>query len=151
MTWGRVTLGLGAAALAAWLVAYPWARLNDYYHYELQDGRNNGRLWQLVAALRGPAQDGAPIVLDRGLREARLDAGGHVYKALGTLLDLEGMAHSNPRVEELPSTPPGAYLVLTEGQRDALAASLRLELVTLDEPPLPAAPGGYWLYRALPR
>ncbi len=149
--WARVAVGVAAAALTALLVLYPAARLNNYYFYELADGRNNARLWQLVDAVRGPGQAGTPIVLDRGLRDARLDAGGHVYKALGTLLDLEHVPHQNPRVEELPTAPPGALLVLTDAQREALTTPLQLTPVDVGAPPLPAAPGGYWLYRVGPR
>ena len=75
----------------------------------------------------------------------------HVYKALGTLLDLEHVPHQNPRVEELPTAPPGALLVLTDAQREALTTPLQLTPVDVGAPPLPAAPGGYWLYRVGPR
>jgi len=146
-SWARLAVGASAATLAMLLVVYPAARLNNYYFFELADGRNNARLWQLVDAVRGPGQAGTPILLDRGLRDARLDAGGHVYKALGTLLDLERVPHQNPRVEELPTAPDGALLVLTDAQREALASILRLTPVDVGAPPLPAAPGGYWLYR----
>lgn len=146
-SWARLAVGAAAATLAMLLVVYPAARLNNYYFFELADGRNNARLWQLVDAVRGPGQAGTPILLDRGLRDARLDAGGHVYKALGTLLDLERVPHQNPRVEELPTAPDGALLVLTDAQREALASILRLTPVDVGAPPLPAAPGGYWLYR----
>lgn len=148
--WARVAVAVGAAAVTVLLVAYPAARLSSYYTYELADGRNNARLWQLVDAVRGPAQSGVPVWLDRGLRDARLDAGGHVYKALGTLLDLERIPHQNPRLEELPTATEGALLVLTDAQRDALTTLLRLTPVDVGAPPLPAAPGGYWLYRVGP-
>ncbi len=147
----RGAVGVAVATLAGLLVLYPAARLSNYYFYELADGRNNARLWQLVDAVRAPGQAGTPIVLDRGLRDARLDAGGHVYKALGTLLDLEGVPHENPRAEELPAVPDGALLVLTDAQRDALTTPLRLTPVDVGATPQPAAPGGYWLYRVGPR
>ncbi len=148
--WRRWMVALLSLLLTAWLAAYPLLRLNEYYRFELADGRNNGRIWQILAAVREPGRQGTPVVLDRGLRDAKLDAGGHVYKALGTLLDLDRVPHTNPRVEELADTPPEALLVLTDARRDALAGSLRLVPVELDRPPAPAAPGGYWLYRALP-
>jgi hypothetical protein len=144
-------MSLAVVGLTAWLVAYPLLRLNEYYYYELVDGRNNARLWQIVAAVREPGRAGVPIILDRGLREARLDAGGHVYKALGTLLDLDRIPSSNPRVEELPTTPVGALMVLTDAQRDILASTLRLESVDLGAPPAPASPGGYGLYCVVAR
>lgn len=146
----RLALGLGAAALTVALLVLPALRLNDYYYWELRDGRNNARLWQISAALREPGRQGRTIWLDRGLRDLKLDAGGHVYKALGTLLDLQRTPHNNPRVEELPAAPPGALLVLTDAQRDALASQLRLEPVDIGPPPANAAPGGYWLYRVRP-
>ncbi|MCW5851038.1 MAG: glycosyltransferase family 39 protein [Anaerolineae bacterium] len=149
--WRDRWLGLAALALTVALVVYPLRRLDEFYFYELRDGRNNGRVWQIAALLAEPGRQGAPILLDRGLRDARLDAGGHVYKALGTLLDLTHVPHDNPRVEELPNAPVGAWLVLTDARRDALASTLRLEAVNADAPPAPAAPGGYWVYRVVAR
>ena len=143
-------LGLAALALTVALAAYPLRRLDDYYYYELRDGRNNSRVWQIAALVAGPARQGTPVLLDRGLRDARLDAGGHVYKALGTLLDLDRVPHDNPRVEELPNAPVGALLVLTDARRDALASVLRLEPLNTVEL-APAAPGGYWVYRVVAR
>ena len=144
-------VGLAALALTVALTVYPLRRLDEFLFYELRDGRNNGRLWQIAALLAEPGRQGTPILLDRGLRDAKLDAGGHVYKALGTLLDLEDVPHDNPRVEELPGAPVGALLVLTDARRDALAPLLRLEAVNANAPPVPAAPGGYWVYRVVGR
>ncbi|MFN8485143.1 MAG: glycosyltransferase family 39 protein [Anaerolineae bacterium] len=143
----RVVLGVGAILLIVTLISYPLARLDTYYFYELADGRNNARMWQIMDAVRAPTQDGAPLYLDRGLRDLKLDAGGHVYKALGMLLDLDHTPHLNPPVEELAAAPVGAYLVLTDARRDALASTFALEPLALPDPPAPAAPGGYWVYR----
>ncbi len=145
----RPAVGVGAALLTVVLIAYPITRLDTYYFYELADGRNNARLWQIMAAVREPGQSGTPVYLDRGLRDLKLDAGGHVYKALGMLLDLDRTPHLNPQVEELARAPVGAYLVLTDARRDALASSLALEPAELPAPPAPAAPGGYWVYRVM--
>ena len=147
--WRDRWLGLAALVLTVALVVYPLRRLDEFYFYELRDGRNNARVWQIAALVAEPAREGNPVLLDRGLRDARLDAGGHVYKALGTLLDLDRVPYSNPRVEELPNAPVGALLVLTDARRDVLAPVLRLEAVNAE--PAPAAPGGYWVYRVVAR
>ncbi len=143
----RLAVGAGSVLLTAALISYPIARLDTYYFYELADGRNNARMWQIMDAVREPAQSGAPVYLDRGLRDLKLDAGGHVYKALQMLLDLDHTPRLNPPVEELADAPVGAYLVLTDARRDALASRLTLEPLELPNPPAPAAPGGYWVYR----
>ena len=143
----RLAVGAGAALLTLALIAYPITRLDTYYFYELADGRNNARMWQIMDAVRRPGQLGAPVYLDRGLRDLKLDAGGHVYKALQMLLDLDHTPRLNPPVEELADAPVGAYLVLTDARRDALASRLTLAPLELASPPAPAAPGGYWVYR----
>lgn len=149
--WRDRWLGLAGLALVVALVVYPLRRLDEFYFYELRDGRNNARVWQIAALVAEPARQGTPTLLDRGLRDVKLDAGGHVYKALGTLLDLDRVPYSNPRVEELPNAPPGALLVLTDARRDALSSTLQLEAISAAAPPAPAAPGGYWVYRVVAR
>jgi hypothetical protein len=63
---------------------------------------------------------------------------------------LRGIAYENSRVERLGNAPDGAYLVLTDEQRDVLRQSRRLEPLQLSEPPRPASPEGYWIYRLMP-
>ncbi|MFN8484683.1 MAG: glycosyltransferase family 39 protein [Anaerolineae bacterium] len=143
---GRAAAVASAAAIALCL-AYSLARLDQYYAYQMAAGYSNARLWQVIEAVNESKQDGSMVLVDRGLKDLRNGNGVNVYRLLDGLLELERTGTDKQRVEKLPSAPVGAYMILTDEQRDALAGALNLEPLDVGTPPAVAEPGAYWVYR----
>lgn len=146
-----LALGLAAAALVALGVAYPLIRLQQHYDYQYAIGRSNARLWQIIAVSHQARAEGADIITDRGLKDVSMVTGMNIDRVFDTLSDLEGIPLEKRRVERLPDSPVGSYLVLTDERRDLLAQVLQLEPVDVGEPIAPVHTSGYWIYRVVGR
>jgi len=155
---GCVLLGRGRALATAArlavifvLLAYPLLRLRAFYAAEEAAGRSNARVWQVVAALDRLSTDASPVRLDRELRHQRLTAGGNLLGVLDGMLDTLDTPHEKVKPAEQLDLAPGTVIVLSQGQVDGLAKSLRLDPVDLGAPLAPAAPGAYGVYRVAGR
>ena len=138
------------ALLSLLLITYPALVLQDHYTQESAKGGTNAVILRLADVLHQAQEvDGAPIYLDRGLRERPLRAGGHVLKGLDYLLTLMGTAHDSRRLDDLEAdlvAEPRAWLVLTDGGYARLKERYDLLPVDFGLSPSAALPGGFRLY-----
>ena len=116
--WRRLTVG------AALLVAlYPLAPLHSYYEDAVADGRTNQALYRLVDAVVGTRQPGEVVLLDEGLAQESLGAGGTDLKAFRMLLGTQGIPYEIGKVGETDDVPlgnRGSKLFLMEAKKRAL-------------------------------
>jgi 4-amino-4-deoxy-L-arabinose transferase-like glycosyltransferase len=136
--------------LSLLLIGYPALVLRDHYTQESAKGGTNAVILRLAEYLHQAQEvDGAPVYLDRGLRERPLRAGGHVLKGLDYLLTLKGTAHDSRRLDDLEAdlaAKSRAWLVLTDGGYARLKERYDLLPVDFGLPPSAALPGGFRLY-----
>ena len=147
----RLAVGLTAVGLIVLGLVYPLWRLQQYYDYQYASGRSNVRLWQIIAVGHQAHAEGAEVITDRGLKDVRTLTGMNIDRVFDTLSDLEQIPLEKRRVERLPDSAVGSYLVLTDERRDLLASILQLEPVDVGEPIAPVHTSGYWVYRVVGR
>ena len=147
----RWLVGLTTVGLIALALVYPLLRLQQYYDYQTSIGRTNDRLWQIVAVAHQANAEEAEIITDRGLKDVRLVSGINIDRAFSALSDMDQIPLEKRRVEKLPISPVGSYLVLTDERRDLLKSTLQLEPVDIGEPPAAVNAAGYWIYRVVGR
>ncbi len=148
----RRPLSLSATVLAAALVLFPLWRIHAFYDGQIDEGKTNARLWQTIAAMeRAPASPSRPIYLDRDLRHVRLTAGGNLANVPDGLLDVLAVPHEKIKEKDEPGLAVGAIILISNAQRDTLAADLEFAPVPLAGTPAPASPDQYGLYRVTRR
>ncbi|MFN8475146.1 MAG: glycosyltransferase family 39 protein [Anaerolineae bacterium] len=149
--WMFWATAVASAVIVVLCLVYSLIRLNQYYAYQMAEGYSNARLWQVIDAVNESKQNGSIVLIDRRLKDQRNGNGVNVYRLLDGLLDLERTDTDKRRVGKLPSAPAGAYMILTDEERDTLKDALDLELVDIGATPARAEPDAYWVYRVRAR
>jgi hypothetical protein len=124
LRWQAIAIAVGLA-----LVLFPLVPLRSYYAEVLADGRTNGPLHLLASAIdEGRAAD-EPVLLDEGLAQEQLGAGGNDLKALRMLLATRSVPHEIAKVGEIDLATldgrPSVLLVAETKKRSGLPRSLR--------------------------
>jgi hypothetical protein len=94
--WRPVAVGAGAA-----LVLYPLVPLHGYYQDALADGRTNQPLFGLADSIVLARRPEEPVLLDEGLAQEALGAGGTDLKALRMLLAAQRIPAEVGKVSEV--------------------------------------------------
>jgi 4-amino-4-deoxy-L-arabinose transferase-like glycosyltransferase len=143
-----------AAIAAVPVVLYPLAPLHSYYQHAVADGRTNEPLYTLVRAVLAARQPGESVVLDEGLAQESLGAGGTDLKAFRMLLGTSRIPYEIGKVGEIDDVPlaGGSELFLMEAKKRALLP--RAVNSSPVSPEVASASGSghrYAVYRITPR
>jgi 4-amino-4-deoxy-L-arabinose transferase-like glycosyltransferase len=109
------------------LVVYPLVPLNAYYREAVAEGRTNQPLFRLADAVAVNRRPGERVLLDEGLAQEALGAGGTDLKAYRMLLEARGIVPQVAKASELEASDVGeGTLVLLEAKkRSSLAREIR--------------------------
>ena len=147
--WPRLTARarLLTAPLVVVLVLAPLVALTGFYAESEARGLTNAPLLEIASRAHTEAEEGALVLVDRGLGDLKLGGGGDPARALEHLLTLEGTAHEVARVDKvryyLEHSEAPLFLVLGEPSQAALTNRYRLTPTELAGP-------GYAVFTALP-
>jgi 4-amino-4-deoxy-L-arabinose transferase-like glycosyltransferase len=150
----RQTAARRLAGLAGLLlVLFPLLPLAAYYREAVADGRTNQTLFTLAEAVVVNRQPGERVLLDEGLAQEALGAGGTDLKAYRMLLEAHGIIPDVAKASEVQpgDVGVGTLFLLEAKKRSALARELR---ATALSPELESASGSdhrYAVYRLTPR
>jgi 4-amino-4-deoxy-L-arabinose transferase-like glycosyltransferase len=144
------------AALAGLaLVIFPLFPLHHYYQEAAADGRTNQPLYQLVDAVIQARQADEIVLLDEGLGQEQLGAGGTDLKAFRMLLGTRGIPYVVTKVgeaDELPHAGAGSFLIVMESKkRSSLPRGLRSVSLSPEVPSASGSDHRYAVYRVSPR
>jgi hypothetical protein len=126
-----------AAAIAALILTlFPLWALTAYYQTVLADGRTNEPLHRLRAAVVANRSPDELVILDEGLAQESLGAGGTDLKALRMLLATSDVPYAISKVSEADEVAPGtpSMLAIMEAKkrttlpRELSAAALSTEI-----------------------
>jgi 4-amino-4-deoxy-L-arabinose transferase-like glycosyltransferase len=111
------------------LALFPLLALTSYYREVLLDGRTNEPLHQLSAAIVAGREPGELVLLDEGLAQEQLGAGGTDLKAFRMLLGTHGVPHEITKVadvdQSLFESVPSVLLLAETKKRQLLPRALR--------------------------
>jgi hypothetical protein len=137
------------------LVLYPLVPLAGYYREVLADQRTNRPLFVLSGAVVAARQPHEIVLLDEGLGQESLGAGGTDLKALRMLLETRQVPYQVGKIGDLESAEVqrrGSLLLVAEAKkRSSLPRGVRTAGVS---PEVESASGSehvYAVYRAQPR
>jgi hypothetical protein len=136
------------------LVLYPLIPLFSYYRESVADGRTNDSIFRLVDSIVAARNTSELVLLDEGLGQEALGAGGNELKAYRMLLGGLGIAFEEGKVsnaDEWLSVDSDSVLMLMESKkRSSLPRALT---ATALSPELESASGSghrYAVYRLTP-
>jgi 4-amino-4-deoxy-L-arabinose transferase-like glycosyltransferase len=143
------------AVAATVLVVYPLWPLAGYYDEVLADRRTNSPLYTLAGAVEAARAPDEIVLLDEGLGQEALGAGGTDLKAMRMLLETRQVPYVVGKVGDLESAEVvrrGSLLLVAEAKkRSNLPRAVRTVALS---PEVESASGSehvYAVYRALPR
>lgn len=121
---GRERLARSGFAMAAGfgLVTYPLLSLGAYYEAAVHDGRTNEPLHRLVEAIIAARHTDEAVLLDEGLAQEQLGAGGTDLKAFRMLLETRRLPLDVAKVSDLDERQLGtarSLLFLMETKKRA--------------------------------
>jgi 4-amino-4-deoxy-L-arabinose transferase-like glycosyltransferase len=119
---------LPAALITSLLALLPLWHLVAYYHDALADGRTNQPLLSLQQAVLTNHDGDEPVLLDEGLAQEALGAGGTDLKALRMLVGTSGLDYQVVKVAEVDANltdHPSALAIMEAKKRSALPRAVR--------------------------
>jgi hypothetical protein len=141
-----------AAALGLIVVLYPLAPLYSYYQSAVADGRTNRPLYRLVDSMLAARAAGETVLLDEGLGQEDLGAGGTDLKALQMVLGMLDIPYQVGKVSEIDVAQLGqraSMLVFMEAKkRPTLPRAVRTTPLSGEVASASGSEHRYALYRA---
>jgi hypothetical protein len=142
-----------AAGLA--LILFPLAPLANYYRDAVADGRTNQPLYRLLDSIVAARQSDEPVLLDEGLAQEQLGAGGTDLKAFRMLLGTSSIPAEVAKVSDTDdgqlADGPSVLFLMEAKKRTSLPRSVRSIQLS---PEVPSASGSghrYAVYRLATR
>lgn len=114
-----------AAVAAGLLVLLPVVSLREYYVEAVADQRTNAPLHQLTAAVVAARSPDEVVLLDEGLAQEALGAGGTDLKALRMLLGTSSVPTEVVKVSDIGESslgPRGSALLIAEAKKRGMLA-----------------------------
>jgi 4-amino-4-deoxy-L-arabinose transferase-like glycosyltransferase len=140
-----------AAIAGLLLVLFPLLPLRAYYAEAVADRRTNEPLHLLAAAVETARAPAETVLLDEGLAQEELGAGGNDLKALRMLLATRAVPYRVAKVGELDlaalADRPSVLLVAETKKRSALPRALRPTLVSPEVESASGSEHEYAVYR----
>lgn len=144
-----------AASIGLALALLPLLSLRQYYLDALADGRTNAPLDQLAAAAVTARAEGEVVLLDEGLAQEALGAGGTDLKALRMLLGASSVPNEVAKVAEIAEPSLGdrgsALLIAEAKKRGSLARSIRATPLSREVASASGSEHSYVVYRLAAR
>lgn len=148
--WRTAAAGAGLA-----LVLFPLLPLHRYYQDAVADGRTNLPLHKLVEVVTRTRQPDEIVVLDEGLGQEQLGAGGTDLKAFRMLLATRGIPYEIGKVSEVDAPEPNgsvsALLLMESRKRSSLPGDLRATAVGPEAASASGSDHRYAVYRLTSR
>jgi glycosyltransferase AglD len=148
--WQRVAAVLGLA-----LALYPLLPLYRYYQEAVVDGRTNRPLHQLFSTIVAERTPHETVLLDEGLNQEQLGAGGTDLKAFRMLLGTGGIPHEVAKVTDVDEIQaplgPSVLFLLEAKKRTSLPRSISATLLGAEVVSASGSGHRYAVYRLTSR
>ena len=144
----RASWQLVAALVGLAAALFPLMHLAAYYREALADGRTNAPLHTLAASAVAARQPDEVVLLDEGLAQEALGAGGTDLKALRMLLATQGVPYEIAKVSDTDTTSGSSAIVIMESKkRGALPRALTVARLSSEVESASGSEHRYAVYR----
>ena len=151
----RLRLRLASAVIGLGLILFPLLPLYWYYQEALADGRTNQPLYELIEAVAAARRPEEIVVLDEGLAQEQLGAGGTDLKAFRMLLGTQGIPYEIDKVTEaddlLSSARTSALFLMEAKKRSSLSRGVSAEAVSSEVASASGSEHRYRVFRVTAR